>query len=125
MNNKGSAYEKLASRYLQKQGLKILQENYHSRYGEIDLIMQQRDTIVFVEVRHRANNRHGGALESVDRRKQRKIVKTAMMYVHEKQLWDYNLRFDVIAVYKQTGGLFSKPAFDWISSAFEVTENIS
>jgi putative endonuclease len=61
--------EALAAKYLAQNGLALLEQNYHSRFGEIDLIMRDQHTLVFIEVRQRSSNRFGGALVSVSNRK--------------------------------------------------------
>ena len=85
--------------------------NYHSRYGEIDLIMQDKDTLVFVEVRYRKSDGHGGAIESIDRHKQSRIVNTAENYL-QAHSWDGPCRFDIVAIQGET-----KP--QWIIGAFD------
>jgi len=76
-NSKGVVAEKKALTYLLDQGLTLLHQNYYCRFGEIDLIMLDQDTLVFIEVRYRNNNKFGGALASINQTKQRKIIKTA------------------------------------------------
>src|SRR4051812_24716157 len=94
----GAMAEELAATFLQKQGLVIQAKNYRCKLGEIDLIMQQADTLVFVEVRLRTHVAFANAAESVTIRKQQKIVKTAQFYLQQHQLTDkVNCRFDVVA----------------------------
>ena len=64
--------EAIAAKHLAQKRLMLLEQNYHSRFGEIDLIMRHQNTLVFIEVRQRSSNRFGGALASVDQRKQQK-----------------------------------------------------
>ena len=80
-NNKGQAYETKACLYLQQRGLTLLQRNYRSRHGEIDLIMQEADSLVFVEVRYRRSNRFGSGAESVSYHKQARLIATAAHYL--------------------------------------------
>ncbi len=70
---KGLHYEKLALKFLKKQGLKFLHKNYHCRLGEIDLVMHERDCIVFIEVRYRHNVEYGNGLETVNKSNQQKL----------------------------------------------------
>ncbi len=86
--------------------------NYRCRGGEIDLIMRQGETLVFVEVRYRAHATHGGAASSVTRRKQHKIVLAARHYFKQHAINEANqaCRFDVIA--------FEGDQPDWIQNAF-------
>jgi putative endonuclease len=77
----GAQVEQLASQYLQQQGLKLMVQNYRSRFGEIDLIMRDGTTVVFVEVRLRRNAGFGGAAASIDARKQKRIISTAQQFL--------------------------------------------
>jgi putative endonuclease len=81
MTNPGALAEQLAAQYLQQHGLKLLQTNYSCRFGEIDLILQDGDTLVFAEVRMRSSSSFGGAAASIDARKQAKLVCTAQHYL--------------------------------------------
>jgi putative endonuclease len=110
-NSKGAKIERLACDYLQSKGLSLLQRNFLSRFGEIDLIMQDENTVVFIEVRYRKNCRYGGAAASVTWPKQQRIIKTALSY---QQLYtgQQNMRFDVVAVEG------TPPKIVWIKNAF-------
>ena len=77
----GALAEQLAAQFLQQHGLKLLQQNYRCKLGEIDLIMLDADTHVFVEVRLRSSAKFGGAAASIDTRKQTKILRTAQHYL--------------------------------------------
>ena len=103
--------EDLALKYLKRRGLKLLMRNYYSRHGEIDLIMQDKDTLVFVEVRYRKSDGYGGAAESVDLHKQSRIANTAESYL-QAHPWDGPCRFDIVAIQGET-----KP--QWIVGAFD------
>lgn len=81
MNKQGALAEQWAAQFLQKQGLKLLEQNYRGRFGEIDLIMQDGVTLVFVEVRLRKNADFGGAAASIDNRKQQRIIRTSQQYL--------------------------------------------
>lgn len=115
----GATAELYAEQYLQQQGLITRTRNYRSKLGEIDLIMLEKsprgNVLVFVEVRLRTNKRFAPALETVDYRKQQKIIKTAMRFLQEQKLYDkIACRFDVIAL-DQTG---TAPPVQWIKNAF-------
>ncbi len=115
----GATAELYAEQYLQQQGLITRTRNYRSKLGEIDLIMLEQqphgNVLVFVEVRLRTNKRFAPALETVDYRKQQKIIKTAMRFLQEQKLYDkIACRFDVIAL-DQTG---TAPPVQWIKNAF-------
>ena len=77
----GVAAEELAARYLVTQGLHIVARNYRCRFGEIDLIARDGEALVFVEVRLRRSGRFGGALASITRAKQKKLMATARCYL--------------------------------------------
>lgn len=81
MTLQGAEAEQLAARYLQQHGLKLIAQNYRSRFGEIDLIMQDGTSLVFVEVRLRRNADFGGAAGSIDAHKQQRIINTAHHYL--------------------------------------------
>ncbi len=111
----GQNAEKVACRYLKNNGLKLLAKNYHSRFGEIDLIMQDDETLVFVEVRCRQANAQVSAAESVNFAKIQKIRKTAEHYLLGFEEMP-NCRFDVIAMIHN--GQDSDYNIDWIKDAF-------
>lgn len=96
---RGAEYEELAADYLQERGLEILQRNFSSRFGEIDIIAREGRYLVFVEVKYRAPNSGGHPLEAVDVRKQRRIGKTADFYLLRYGYGeDTPCRFDVVGI---------------------------
>lgn len=114
MRDKGAAYEDVALSYLQRHGLELMERNYRTNRGEIDLIMRQDETVVFVEVRYRAPSRYGGGLESIDRKKRRRIVCAAEHYLQRTRLARHmNCRFDVVALNGPTPENLS-----WLPRAF-------
>ena len=95
----GTAYEKLAGAYLERQGYEILEYNYRCRMGEIDIVAEQDGYLVFVEVKYRADNAAGNPLEAVTAAKQRTISKVASYYCLTHGYGTYTpCRFDVVAV---------------------------
>ena len=95
----GQNAELRACEYLQQNGLKLMQQNYYSRFGEIDIIMQDKNdsnAIVFVEVKERKSG-ISHAIESITPSKQRKIVKAAQFFLL-KLGYDVNCRFDAVAL---------------------------
>ena len=111
----GKAAEIETCKHLRKQGLKLIEENYPSKFGEIDLIMKDNDIYVFVEVRLRNPDSYTTGLESVTKSKQSKIRKTATAYLLEKKLLNKTVcRFDVVGVTQTDKGY----DFDWIENAF-------
>lgn len=112
---RGRDAESLACRYLQTQGLKLIERNYQRRPGEIDLIMMDASSLVFVEVRYRRHARFGSGAESVDRRKQARITACAQLYLQaHPEMAVRPCRFDVISI----GGEPGDPAMEWIQDAF-------
>jgi putative endonuclease len=116
MLSKGLAYEKTAMLYLQRQGLEILDNNFRSKLGEIDLIMKDKNTIVFIEVRFRAINNYGDGAETITKSKQLKIIKTAKSFLSQKKLWNNPCRFDVVSINKHPNN--TKVDINWIPAAF-------
>lgn len=140
----GTQAEELARRHLENHGLTFLTNNFSCRYGEIDLIMLEGEMIVFVEVRYRQRQDYGGALESVDFRKQQKLIRTAMFFLQQHGHTDTFARIDVIALSRlpDGGGTYNSSAHQehvqttqpdrpsyrpedepvqWIRSAVEIT----
>jgi putative endonuclease len=115
----GEDAETACCSYLKSQGLKLIDKNFNSRFGEIDIIMLDKKILVFVEVRYRKNNTFGGALESVTPSKQNKLRKTAELYL-QKNTQHKNARFDVVSMSKntQTNPDKQQYTFDWIPNAF-------
>jgi len=114
----GQAAESKACDHLQQHGLQLIERNYHCRQGEIDLIMSDGSCTVFVEVRYRRNSGFGSAAESVDQRKQRKIINTASHYLQQhSKLAQQPARFDVVSMSPQGNDTH----IDWIQDAFQVT----
>ena len=94
----GGLAEAEACRYIEALGMLPLCKNYRKATGEIDLICMDKDAIVFIEVKARVSSKRGLPQEAVTPSKQRKIVKTALMYLKENRLHSVKMRFDVIAV---------------------------
>ena len=96
--NLGMAGENIASQYLRKKGYSILEKNYRTVFGEIDLITKLKSTIVFVEVRTRATSSLGPPYLSITRVKQRHIIKNALFYLKRKRMMGANWRIDIVSV---------------------------
>ncbi len=115
---RGQRAEAGACAHLQRQGLRLVERNYRCPRGEIDLIMRDRETLVFVEVRYRANRRFGGAAASVDTRKQARVIAAALHYLQRHPAAGRRpCRFDVMAVVPGEGDAAME--CEWIRSAFE------
>jgi putative endonuclease len=111
-NNAGLEAEKLAATFLMNHGLKLVAQNYHCRFGEIDLIMKDAKTLVFVEVRLRSNSQYGNAVSSITPQKQNKLILTAQHYL---QLHGESAcRFDAILMSRA-----NLQNIEWIRNAFD------
>ncbi len=115
-NNAGLEAEKLAATFLANNGLKFVTQNYHCRFGEIDLIMQDAKILVFVEVRLRSNSAFGSAAASITSQKQQKLIATAQHYLqqHGQVHGNSMCRFDAILMSKA-----DLQHIEWVRNAFE------
>jgi TIGR00252 family protein len=104
----GSKYEDKSVEILIKNSYKVLERNYQNKYGEIDIIAQKDDEIVFVEVKYRKTNKFGYGYEAVDRKKLFKIVKLAQLYMQSKKYEKYKMRFDCMS--------YLEDELDWIKN---------
>jgi len=113
---KGFKWERAAESFLKQKGLKTLDRNFHMRFGEIDLVMLDGETLVFTEVRYRRNNAFGSGADSVTWTKQRKLISAARRYL-QTHAWHCSrpCRFDVVSIDIQDGG----PLLNWIQNAFD------
>jgi putative endonuclease len=106
--------EAFARRWLEARGLKHVCSNFRCRYGELDLVMLDRNCLVVVEVRYRRSDSYGGALPSITAAKLQRIAKAIQhLLCQHRQLRELPLRFDVIAL----AGLMDKPAVTWCQRA--------
>lgn len=113
----GAQAERLAQSYLITQGFTLIQQNYRCFHGEIDLVMQDKNDIVFVEVRKRSNTQYGNAIESITESKVKKLNKAAMHFLQLKQwLYKVNSRFDIVAIHTIAG----ETQLEWIKNAFQL-----
>lgn len=94
----GKIGEYVAEKFLASRGYEILERNYKKKVGEIDLIAKYEDYIIFIEVKLRSGTTHGLPIEYVTKKKQEKIIRTAHIYLQEREK---NVRFDVIAILKE------------------------
>ena len=113
----GEKGEGLAVRFLKKQGYKIIEQNYRTRIGEIDVIAKDRDTLVFIEVKTRESIEYGMPFEAVNRAKRRKIANVALLFL--KTLKEIPpCRFDVVSIHMKD----NRHELELIKDAFE-TDN--
>jgi putative endonuclease len=110
----GKEGERVAERYLQKKGYRLVERNYRCSAGELDLIVLDRRVVVFVEVKTRTGSGFGSPLEAVEFRKQRKMIQAAQFFLAEKRLEQRDARFDVVGV----SWLGREPVVEHIENAF-------
>ena len=111
--------EKKASLYLNKKGYKILEHNYRALKGEIDIICQKRNQIVFVEVKRRSSDAFGEGTEAITNKKMKQIQKIALCYIKARQAFDADYRFDVISILGQ-----DKDDIEHIENAFLAQDSV-
>lgn len=109
----GTMEEEKAARFLAQQGIRVLERNFRERNGEIDIIGEEEDTLLFIEVKYRNTLAFGSPSEAVTREKQKKISGTALYYLHTHGISDRPVRFDVISI--------TERGIDWIKDAFPFT----
>jgi putative endonuclease len=113
----GQEGERLAERFLRRKGYRLVERNYRCPAGEIDLIALDGHVIVFIEVKTRSGAGFGTPSEAVVPWKQKKMIQTAMFFLHQKRLHNRAARFDVIGI-SWPG---REPVFEHIENAFELT----
>jgi len=112
----GNRWERRALRHLERHGLESIDRNFRCRMGEIDLVMQDGDCLVFVEVRYRKGGRFASAASSIDRYKQRRLATAASLFLaRNARFRDYRVRFDVVAFDRTSD---SQCTLQWLKDAF-------
>ncbi len=117
-HQKGKEGESLAAEFLASKGCRVVERNFRCAVGEIDLVVHDGKTLVFVEVKSRRGLRYGLPQEAVSIAKQRRLTRLAQWYIQDRRLEGLPARFDVVAV-TWSGG---KPELTWIVNAFEALE---
>jgi putative endonuclease len=112
----GRAVEREVARWLERNGMVVLERNHRNVGGEIDLVVRDAETLAFVEVKARSRTDHGGALASVDRDKRRRLQRAAALYLTDHD-WSGACRFDVVTVQRDEAGAWH---FEHYENAFEV-----
>lgn len=112
----GKTGESIAARFLRNKGYRILEQNYRTRLGEIDIIARDRETLVFVEVKARNSHNFGNPKSSITLHKQRKISMVALQYLKATDQTRTKARFDVIAIC----GAEKSPQIELIKNAFDL-----
>jgi putative endonuclease len=110
--NKGYEYEEIAKKYLLNNNYEIIEENFISKFGEIDIIANKDGRLHFIEVKGRINNNHGYPREAVTYTKQKRLISTAKYYFMLKGKDDYFCQFDVIEI------IFTEKTINHIKNAF-------
>ena len=108
--SKGKEYEEKSRKYLESIDVKILDTNYQSTFGEVDIIGYDNTTLVFFEVKYRKNTIFGLPQEAIDKKKQKKIYMTAKDFIKKNRLENENIRFDAI--------VFLGEKLEWIKNIF-------
>lgn len=115
----GKKAEQLVADFLRRKGYIIAKMNYHSRFGEIDIIAENRQSVCFVEVKMRSENAIYTPAEAVDARKQQKIILTAKNFLSKSNIPELQPRFDVAEVYRYTDASgVKKLKIHYIKNAF-------
>ena len=112
----GDATEQIAQHFLINNGLTLVTKNFRCKLGEIDLIMKDKTSLVFIEVKYRKSNEYGLPCEAVSASKQKKIINTANFYLQQQGINAYNTdcRFDVVGLV----GPIESSSITWLKNAF-------
>lgn len=110
-NDSGKLAEELAADWLVSKGYEFVEKNYRHKHAEIDLIMKHQGLLIFIEVKFRSGTGFGFAEEFVDSHKKKMVVKAADQYIFEKD-WHKDIRFDIVAVYKDRNGNLNFKQFE-------------
>ena len=120
----GNRAEEIARKYLIENELRHILSNYRCKCGEIDLIMEYKQILVFVEVRYRKNSRYGSGADTIDLRKRKKLLASATHFLQSKKMFNRFCRFDVISMSEtnpnsQSADSKDSVYIDWIQNAFQ------
>jgi putative endonuclease len=115
--SRGVAGERTAVKFLERRGYRILASNYRSKLGEIDLIADDRGTVVFIEVKYRVSEAFGGPAEAITAAKQAKLARLAEQYLTARRLGDRACRFDAVLI---TGDDARTQRIELVPAAFDV-----
>lgn len=113
----GKRSEEIAAQYLCSKGYRILERNYRTPRGELDIIAQDGDVLVFVEVKARRGVQFGEPQWAVDERKRQHLIKASLFYLSRKKIQDRCCRFDIVVVREDDQG---QPSIELIQNALEV-----
>lgn len=106
LNNraKGIIGENIAAEYLKEKGYRIVERNYRTKVGEIDIIAEKNGILTFVEVKARSNTNFGFPYEAVNKKKLDKIIKTSLVYMKQKGYVGYQMTYDIVEVFLSNDG---------------------
>jgi putative endonuclease len=90
--------EDMATKALEKKGYKIIEKNYRSKFGEIDIVAEEKGYLVFIEVKRRTSGSFGGSFDAIDERKKAHMVRSAQYYLKSHKCFDRKARFDVVGI---------------------------
>jgi len=117
----GAKGEEIAVRYLKRRGYRIIERNYRIRLGEIDIIAEQGDDLVFIEVKTRSGTHYGSPFESITVQKQMQLSKVALEYINKQGCNKRPARFDVVGIEFQVGGnTFQETVIELLQNAFDL-----
>lgn len=116
----GKRGEGLAQDFLRKKGYKIVATNYHSPFGEIDLIARDKESLVFIEVKTRTSDDFGPPQLAVTVKKQKQLIKSALLYLKQHHLYQQDCRFDIVAINLAKDG---DRSIELIKNAFSIDQN--
>jgi putative endonuclease len=114
----GNRGEKIAAKFLRKQGYRIIEKNYNSRLGEIDIVAKEDESIAFVEVKTRRSTDFGLPEEALSYDKRRRLSKLALGYLAHRRIKDTNCRFDVVSILMDTNKVRKVNHIKLIKNAF-------
>lgn len=115
----GPHAELLACQFLMEQGLTLIEKNYRTRRGEIDLVMRDNETLVFVEVRYRKSCRFGTPQESITSGKRQRLTSAALSYIQNNGLDNLAVRFDAVAMSGESGGKPGRLQVEWLKNIID------
>ncbi len=115
----GARGEALAWNFLKKSGYSIVEKNYRTRFGEMDVIAEKEGSLIFIEIKTRRNHHFGLPAEAVDWRKRRKMIQVAESYLQQKKMENREARFDILSI---TWDGTTEPHFEILDHAFSLEE---
>jgi len=112
----GKKGEEIAEKYLIQCGYEILEKNFHSQQGEIDIVAREGDFLVFIEIKNYSFRSFGSPLGAIRKSKRENLIHAARTYIHKKNIKGINCRFDVVTIYRRPDG---SRAIELFKNAFQ------